>query len=305
MKILNLNGLAISAIAAELPEREVDNFAALAPVCGDEKARSIVKATGIATRRVAAEGETALDLCCRAAEKALPADRSSIGALVSVGFTGARMPPPSAQAVARLGLPSDIPAIDVHSACAGYPYGLYVAGLLAKENGRPTLLLDGDVQTPFTDPADPATLAVFADAGTATVVSPAPESKEPWRFAFLSDGSRGGALELSDGGKIRMDGFGVFRFVAQDVTGFLSSFIAEAGDYDVFVPHQANAYMIRELARSLGAEERLRVSCDRFGNSSSASVPVTIATADVRRPATLLLAGFGAGLSASAARVRF
>ena len=102
-----------------------------------------------------------------------------------------------------------------------------------------------------------------------------------------------------------MDGFGVFRFVAQDVTRFLTSFIAEAGDYDVFVPHQANAYMIRELAHSLGAEERLRVSCDRFGNSSSASVPVTIATADVRRPATLLLAGFGAGLSASAARVRF
>ena len=64
------------------------------------------------------------------------------------------------------------------------------------------------------------------------------------------------------------------------------------------------AQKIPELARSLGAEDKLRVSCDRFGNSSSASVPVTIATSGLPRPSTLLLAGFGAGLSASAAYVR-
>ena len=100
-----------------------------------------------------------------------------------------------------------------------------------------------------------------------------------------------------------MDGFGVFRFVATDVVDYIKEFLRHSttttSDYDyVFVPHQPNAYMVRQLAKSVGIEEaRTAISCDELGNLSSASVPVTIAWKGVRGP--ILFAGFGGGLSVS------
>ena len=100
-----------------------------------------------------------------------------------------------------------------------------------------------------------------------------------------------------------MDGFGVFRFVATDVVAYLKSFLssAAAGDDFLFAPHQANVYMVRQLAKSAGiSDERLLVSADRFGNLSSASIPVTLAAhAEAVRGRNVLLAGFGGGLSVS------
>ena len=100
-----------------------------------------------------------------------------------------------------------------------------------------------------------------------------------------------------------MDGFGVFRFVATDVVAYIKEFLRHSttttsdSDY-VFVPHQPNAYMVRQLAKSLGIDEsRTAISCDEFGNLSSASIPATIAWKGVR--GLILFAGFGGGLSVS------
>ena len=185
-------------------------------------------------------------------------------------------------------------------ACAGYGYGLYLSALLARQTGRKVLLLDGDKQSEFLDGSDAATSPLLGDSGTATIVAPAPGAAE-WKFAFASDGEKGAALKLENGGTIRMDGFGVFRFVATDVVAYLKSFLSSAatGDDFLFAPHQANVYMVRQLAKSVGiSDERLLVSADRFGNLSSASVPVTLAAhADAVRGRNVLLAGFGGGLS--------
>ena len=218
MAVLSVDGVGILGVSACVPPTSVDNLKACTSVYGDAaKATSVVKATGIKRRRVVDNGTTSLDLCSAAAKRLL-ADMTcpleEIGALVSVTFTPARQMPCNACASqARLGLPTGILAFDINLACSGYAYGLYMAGLLARQTGKKVLLLDGDTQTTFTDPKDVATVPVLADAGTATLIAPSTADGEPWKFAFLSDGAKGDVLTLPHGGTIKMDGFGIFKFV--------------------------------------------------------------------------------------------
>ena len=294
-----LDGVRIAGICACVPRNAVRNEA------------KVAKATGIVTRRIAAEGTTVVDLCVKAAERVLfdtGARPEDFGAILCVSFTSRdRMPAAAVQAQARLGFPKGIIAFDVSLACSGWGYGLYLAGLLARETGKKVLLLDGDVQSAFIG-NDEATAPLLGDAGTATVVgidsnTETQRHRDEWQFAFVADGAKGAALRLSHGEPIKMDGFGVFRFVATDVVAYIKEFLRHSttttSDYDyVFVPHQPNAYMVRQLAKSLGIDEaRTAISCDALGNLSSASVPASIAWKGVRGP--VLFAGFGGGLSVS------
>ena len=315
MDVFALSGVRIDGIYSCLPPGCEDNLARCLEIYGDhEKAEGVVKTTGIRTRRVAAPGTSSLDLCAAAAARLL-AEASvageEVGAVVDVTFTPERaMPCNACQAQSRLALPPGVAAFDLGLACSGWAYGLYVAGLLAKSMRRRVLLLDGDVQTPHLDPADGATVPVLADAGTATLVSPCEEGAAQWQFAFMTRGDLGDALQLPVGGRLKMDGFGVFKFVTTDVLGFVRDFMASAGatpdSVDAFVPHQANVFMVRQLARKLNfAPEALWVSGDQLGNSASASIPATIAhcgaeaVAGRRDGLRLLVAGFGGGLSAA------
>ena len=315
MTKLDICGISLEGIYACLPPRTVDNIEACQKVYGDEKkALSVVKATGIRSRRVVAPGTSSLDLCVAAANRLL-ADSSvagdEIGAVIDVTFTPERtMPCNACQAQRRLGLPTDIVAFDINLACSGWAYGLYVAEMLAKSMGKKVLLLDGDTQTPYMDASDIATVPVMADAGTATLVSPsANESVAPWQFAFLTNGAKGDVLTLPFGGTISMDGLGIFKFVTMDVLYFIRDFMAEVGatpeTIDAFVPHQANVFMIQQIAKKLKfAPDQLWVSGDVFGNSSSATVPITIAHCGANNESAkgtrrLLVSGFGGGLSAS------
>ena len=310
MKILGLTGVSVDGVCAALPQASEDNLARCTELYGDAaKAANVVKATGILRRRVAAAGTTSLDLCVAAAEtlmKDASVAAADIGGVVFVTFTPAEaMPCNACQAQARLGLGNDIVAFDVGLACSGYAYGLYLAGTLARATGRKILLLDGDAQTAHVKKDDGGTVPVLADAGTETIVSPG--GADTWEFAFLSKGEDGAALHLPVGGTISMDGFAVYRFVAMDVQTFIKGFLSETGctadSFDAFVPHQANVFMIRQLAKSLGfAADKLLVSADEVGNSASATVPVTIARC-AKEGQRLLVSGFGGGLSASVASI--
>ena len=310
MNTLGLTGVSVEGVCAALPQTSEDNLARCTELYGDAaKAASVVKATGILRRRIAAAGTTSLDLCVAAAEalmKEAAVSAADIGGIVFVTFTPAEaMPCNACQAQARLGLGNDLVAFDVGLACSGYAYGLYLAGTLARATGRKILLLDGDAQTAHVKKDDGATVPVLADAGTATIVSPG--GADTWEFAFLSKGEDGAALRLPVGGTVSMDGFAVYRFVAMDVQAFIKGFLAETGraadSFDAFVPHQANVFMIRQLAKSLGfAADKLLVSADEVGNSASATVPVTIARC-AKGGQRLLVSGFGGGLSASVASI--
>ena len=309
--MIELPALTIESVFGCVPARVVDNLALLSDLVGPAKAESIVKATGFTTRRVAAEGQGVFDLVLPAARRALAGvEPSEIGGVVAVTFSQPeRFPALAIRLQHALGLPQDVAALDVGLACSGYPYGLFVAGQLASATGKQVLLVDGDVQSAYVDASDPNTLAVMGDAATATRVS---ATGGPARFAFRTDGAGADVLRCGADGKIRMDGFGVFRFVAGPVTEFLRAFLAETGMPDFFVPHQANMYMVRQLAKSLNLSDRLLTSGELYANPGSCSVPLTLAAGSTvgrsprdRRtpPPPALLAGFGAGLSAAAASV--
>ena len=354
VEILGVEGVRIAGISACVPANAVANDA------------KVAAATGIPARRVAPDGVSLLDLCCAAATRVMAdtqARPEDFGAVLAVSFTQhERMPSLAAQAQARLGLPKSVLAFDVMQACAGWPYGLYLASLLARETGKKVLLLDGDRQSEFLDADDAATSPLLSDGATATVVEQRTVNSEQrtvnseqrtdavveascpgcFSFAFHTDGGKGAALRLEKGATIQMDGFGVFRFVATDVVEFLKRFVEETEtlannriiecsnnrmngastfhstirhstirQFDnsiisFFVPHQPNVYMVRQLAKALGLEERTLISADRFGNLASASIPATIAAnadAFAGRDARLLVSGFGGGLAISAARI--
>ena len=295
-------GFMLEAVYGCVPARTVDNLSVTAALVGDEKARGIVAATGFPVRRVAAPGQTVRDLMVPAARAALDGvDRRTIGGIVSVSFSApARFPGLAAQLQETLDLPPDVAALDLGLACSGYPYGLMVAGQLAAAMQRRVLLVDGDVQSAFVAPDDVTTRTVMSDAATATLVAPGGAGA---RFAFRTEGAQGAALSCPAAGPIAMNGFGVFRFVAAEVTAFLKDVLAQLdAPPDCFVPHQANMYMVRQLARALGLEAVLRASGAKYANPGSCSVPLTLA--DGSWPSsgvTALLAGFGAGLAAAAA----
>ncbi len=307
--MIELPALTIESVFGCVPARAVDNLALLSDLVGPAKAESIVKATGFTTRRVVAEGQGVFDLALPAARRALTGvEPSEIGGVVAVTFSHSeRFPALAIRLQHALGLPQDVAALDVGLACSGYPYGLFVAGQLASATGKQVLLVDGDVQSAYVDASDPNTLAVMGDAATATRVS---ATGGPARFAFRTDGAGADVLRCGADGKIRMDGFGVFRFVAGPVTEFLRAFLAETGMPDLFVPHQANMYMVRQLAKALNLSDQLLTSGELYANPGSCSVPLTLAfqtgaaalVAAESHPRTLL-AGFGAGLSAAAAFV--
>lgn len=282
-----------------VPSAHVDSVETLTPLVGEAKARAIVRATGFATRRVAPAGTDVFDLALPAAERALAAvDRADVAAVVAVSFSRRRrFPALAAQLQHALGLPQSVAAVDLSMACAGWPYGLFQAAQFAAAANAPVLLVDGDVQSAFVDPADAATVAVMGDAATACVVAPKSSAAAP-RFAFFTDGA--GGETLACGERVKMDGFGVYRFVAGPVRAFLADF---GTDFGVFAPHLANGYAARQLADALGLGDRLVTAALDGGNPGSCSVPLALANlpADFALPTRVLAAGFGAGLAASAA----
>lgn len=336
MQVFRVSGVQVEGIVACVPENRVDNAVALREMYGEE-ADKIIAATGIEVRYLANPGTSTSDLCVSCAERLLEGTGVSpdeIGGIVFVTFTPDRIMPFNAAIVQdRLGIPNEVPAFDISLACSGYAYGLYVASTLAKSSGRRVLLLDGDVQSAYMSPYDKSTVPVMADAGSATVVAPS-EGDDEWVFTFYTDGSGKDTLKIPAGGSasplriedleykdydgdgrrrdvdIYMDGFAIFRFVAMDVSKWIARFLAEIGEdsetVDSFVPHQANMYMIKKLARKLKFPwERTWQSGDRVGNSASATVPVTIAMGAEEmlvddRHNRVLVSGFGGGLSASA-----
>lgn len=240
------------------------------------------------------------------------AGRDDIGSVIVATFSNPdRFPALSVKLASSLGLESSAPAFDLQLACSAYPYALYLAGRLAADTGKKALVVNGDVQSRLVDRSDRATGEIFSDACTASLVSCDPASAERSCFDFLSRHDE--ALACGAAGPIRMDGFKVFSFVATEVSAFLREFLAQLanrsaatplaapklceGGADFFVPHQANPYMVRQLAKSLGLEDRLLVLPEEIRNPGSCSIPLTLA--QNRAKGRCLVAGFGAGYSAS------
>jgi len=242
------------------------------------------------------------------------------------------MPNNASHAAHLLGLPTACVATDTSLACSGYVYGLWLAAIMAQSIRAPLLLLAGENHSYSTSPHDRSTALLFGDAGTATLL--VPEGNSEWHFGFLTDGTQREALIIPegrarrpfnehsleysawpDGGvrrpvDIRMDGMAVFNFVVRNVPECLTSLLEKHGavsdSLDFLLLHQANLYMMKQVAKKLSVPpEKVPVSLDRYGNSSSATIPVTICSELQKNVAgkshRVMAAGFGAGLSIAVA----
>ena len=283
--------IVVERIAAAVGEEKRDNSEFVSP--------EVIAATGFAVKRITSK--SLFDLAMPAVEAAVGERREEISAVVAATFSNeVRFPSLAVKVAGALGLASSIPAFDLQMACSAYPYALFIAGQWASASGSKVLVVDGDVQSRFA--SDTSTLPVTSDACTASVVSAREGSSH---FAFYS--SYGEELKCAE--RMEMDGFGVFSFVATKVRSMIKELLDDCGTVpDFFVPHQANMYMVRQLAKGLGLSDRLLTSGEKYGNVGSASVPLTLASSFSSGCALggrqVLLAGFGAGLSAAAGFVR-
>ncbi len=235
------------------------------------------------------------------------------------------MPNNASFAQYKLGLPDEIPAFDINHACSGYVYGLWNAALIASNLHKKVLLLDGDVNSHYVSPWDRSTALIFGDAGSATVVTPNKETDD-CRFTFDTDGKNRDCILLrigfrdllkpdmlnyityNDGSRRRvidmeMDGERVFNYVVSVVPKIISNFMYEIEttpeEYDRLILHQANYFMLRKLAKKIGFQkEKMPISLDKYGNTSSVSIPLTICSElNNESIGKVLIAGMGAGLA--------
>ena len=318
------NGVAISitGLGCQVPERVVTNDELSTMM--DTSDEWIRERTGIRERRIAADDEALSDLCLPAARLALE-DAGLEGSdidLIIVATVTPDMAFPSTGAILadQLGA-GDAAAYDLSAGCTGFMYALAQAyGMLAGGLAQRALVVGGDVLSKLMDWTDRSTTVLFGDGAGAVVLERVGEGGF-LGFELGADGSGGPQLYLPAGGSrlpttaetvadrqhfVRMNGREVFKFATRVLVSSAEAVLATCGrtieDVDVYVPHQANVRIIEHARKKLGIpEEKVVIDVDRFGNTSSGSIPLALADAreDGRLQAgkLVLMTGMGAGLT--------
>ena len=308
--------VSITGLGAYAPDRVLTN-AELAGLV-DTSDEWIVERTGIRERRVAAPEQALSDLAlpaCRGALEQAGLEAGEIDFLVCATVTPDMSFPTSAAILAdTLGMP-DAAAYDLSAGCTGFMYALAQAyGMLASGLSRNALVVGGDVLSRILDWSDRSTMVLFGD-GAGAVVLQRVDDGGFLGFELGADGGGGEFLWLPGSGSrlfensdkyVKMHGREVFKFATRVLVSSAEAVLAECGrtvaDVDVYVPHQANVRIIDHAAKKLGIpEDRVVVNVDRYGNTSSGSIPLALADADadgrLRPGALVLMTGMGAGLT--------
>jgi 3-oxoacyl-[acyl-carrier-protein] synthase-3 len=307
--------VSITGLGCSVPDRVVTNEDLSKVV--ETSDEWIVSRTGIKERRLGdgvAMSELALPAARRALEQA-GVDPKEIDVLIMATVTPDMAFPSTAAIIAdQLGMP-DAAAYDLSAGCTGFMYALAQAyGMLAAGLSKKALVVGGDVLSSILDWTDRSTLVLFGDGAGAVVLERVADGGFIG-FELGADGGGGEHLWLPGSGSrrfddpdkaIKMNGREVFKFATRVMVSSAEAILDECGltveDVDVYVPHQANVRIIDHAARKLGfPEEKVVVNVDRYGNTSSGSIPLALAdaAADGRlKPGKLvLMTGMGAGLT--------
>jgi 3-oxoacyl-[acyl-carrier-protein] synthase-3 len=316
--------VSVTGLGCHVPERVVTNDELAAMV--DTNDEWIRERTGIRERRIAADDEALTDIAlpaCRRALEMAGADPASIDLLIVATVTpDMSFPSAGALLAAELGMP-DAAAYDLSAGCTGFVYAIAQAhSMLASGLAKRALVVGGDVLSKILDWTDRSTVVLFGDGAGAVVMEVVDEGGF-LGFELGADGAGGANLWLPGSGSrrfddptkfVKMNGREVFKFATRVMVSSAQAILAECGktvgDIDVYVPHQANVRIIDHAVRKLGvAEEKTVVNVERYGNTSSGSIPLALADAadDGRlRPGRLvLLTGMGAGLTWGSALIEW
>lgn len=317
-------GARIKGVVSCLPPRILDN-AHFEEQFGEGVAE-VTKMTGVLTRHRADDNVTTSDLCEAAAERLLDElgwDRTSVDGLIFISQSpDYRLPATACSMHGRMGLRVGALAFDVNLGCSGYPYGLWLA-MMAIQTGaaKRMLLAVGDTSGRTIDHSDRATAMLFGDAGTVTAIEAGDDSDEAF-FVLGSDGAGAdnlivpngafrtreatGKFEGRDLDKLYMDGGEIFTFTLKSVPPLINETVEAAGtakeDYDAFLLHQANTFMINHIAKKAKLpKEKVPINMDRYGNTSSATIPLLLTTdlADEVKSRSMRVGMFGFGVGYS------
>lgn len=338
MAKIKYNHVGIRAISACVP-KTVQSNRDLGYLIPEEEIEKTIKSIGIEERRIADKDVCASDLCYKAALKLFEDNDiapDSIDVLLFMSQTSDyRIPATAPLLQHRLGLPKSTACLDVTLGCSGYVYALSTAMAYASMEGvNRVLLLDGETFSKIVNRRDKVDWPLYGDAGTATIVEKG--DFLPATFMLYSDGAGEEAVKIHAGmrhavtpdscterereeGNIRtdlevyMDGMDVFNFAMSVVPRSIKEIVKDAettlDDVDYLVFHQANKFMTDFFVKRLKYDPaRVPYCIQRFGNTSSASVPLTIAsefggtTLDGKK---VVMSGFGAGLSWGTAMMDF
>lgn len=335
MGYYKFNNTKISAISACVPKNKIINQS-FTDLYKEADLRRAIDLTGISERRIADSNICASDLCFYAADRILETiDRKSVDFLIFISQTpDYRQPATSAILQHRLSLSKSCGVIDSNIACSGYIYGLFLAeSLLQNPAINRVLLLAGETLSKTISFKDKSTALLFGDAGTATLLEKS-EHNESY-YSLNTDGSQHEILcikhgayrypssiesitEKDDGeGNIKndeqifMDGMEVFNFtmreISKDVKKTLEFSSLSKDEIDYYIFHQANKFITDHIADKLKIDKsRLLYSIQKFGNTSAASIPLTIVdNKNHIKNGKYYFSGFGAGLSWGSAVVNF
>jgi len=314
----------ITGLGAYAPERVVTNDELSQLV--DTSDEWIMERTGIRERRIAADSQALSDLSLPAAKQALEQagmEGADVDLLIVATVTPDMMfPSTSALLADQLGA-EDAAAYDLSAGCTGFMYAIAQAyGMVASGLSQRALVVGGDVLSRILDWSDRSTVVLFGDGAGAVVLE---QSEEPGFLAFElgADGAGGEHLWLPGSGSrkfddpeqfVKMNGREVFKFATRvlvsSAEAVLERYGASIEDVDVYVPHQANVRIIDHATKKLGIpSERVVINVDRYGNTSSGSIPLALteAQADGRLRAgnLVLMTGMGAGLTWGSALMRW
>ena len=334
MAFQKVNNVKIVGLGACVPENIVDNRK-LKLLGNSDEITNFIETTGIAKRHTIGKNKIcASDLCFEAAERLISElnwNKKEIDCLIFVSQTPDYiLPATSCILQNRLGLSTECFAIDISLGCSGWVYGLAtLSHLLASGNFKKGLLLNGDTVTVTKSDRDKSTSPLFGDAGTATALE-FDTSAAPMYFHTATDGSGYKSIMIEDGGfrnffspesleikeyekgifrnnlQSHLNGPDVFIFgitkAPKSINGLIDYFNLDKKDIDYLLLHQANLLMNNKIRKKVGIEEdKVPYSLSEYGNTSSASIPLTIVTKlqdkvlDSKQ--RFLACGFGVGLS--------
>lgn len=293
----------------------------------------ITKRTGIRERRIVENGVAASDLALEASLRALDAANvlpSDIDLIVTSTITpDCIFPSTSCYLQEKIGA-RNAGAFDILAACAGFVYALSVAKSFVASGTMNTVLVVGsECLSKITDYTDRSTCILFGDGAGAVVVQKCNGKREIVSTHLGSDGSQAELLMLPAGGSklpasletiesrshfIKLKGKEVFKLAVNNMINVITKAAAEndmqVEDIDLIIPHQSNIRIIESaLERLKLPREKAYINIDRYGNTSSASIPIAIDEIDkgnmLKSGDTVLLVAFGGGLTWSSSIIKW
>lgn len=291
-----------------LPEASLTNvdLVKMFPEWTEDK---ILSKTGIASRHMASEGISALDLAEKAAKGLL--SFGGIGTseieylLLCTQSPEYRLPSTACLLHERLGLRKNAGALAFDHGCSGFVYGLSLAkGLIAGGMAKNVLLVTAETYTKYIEQQDKSTRTIFGDGAAAVLIDETTASKIG-AFSFGTDGSGADKLIVRDG-KLFMDGPEIFNFTLDIVPKTMDDVLAKNslthGDIDFYVFHQANKFMLDTIRKVNGLpRDKFYVNLETTGNTVSSTIPIALKqlqdAGTLQDGMKVMLMGFGVGLS--------